>query len=232
LKRDDFLSRLMEVGLRLSKSNYKEGSMVNVKVIIDRNGEDTLVELRKAHEKRESIKFTSIIHGEAPNMVLFGNGYIYCYKCEVTRKLDDYLRFVKKGFIDRTLGCEQIERQEGLISVEKEQDERLLKRIKGGISGKGVKKMLKESDGSIVKIVKAKAGSGKTVSALDVVLNDDRPCLILAPFNNDCKTIEGTAHKIFGKRINRQYGDREDITFHEPNVHNVMVMTYNTSFYP
>ena len=84
-------------------------------------------------------------------------------------------------------------------------------------------------DRDIVKIMKAKAGLGKTTTLLEAVLEDDIPCLILVPFVGDAKTIEGISLKIDDLGVNRQHGDRESRTF--DLIRNVTVMTYNMFVY-
>lgn len=183
IERDEFLSMLKEIGLVIRSLTYTKYESENGEVIIlnERCRNRLISALIDARCKRETIKFVSLVHGSKsnlPNTTLNVDGKIRCWKCSVTMLFEKYIGYVQDNSIDISRQCVSIKDYRIDLGVER----RYIKSLK---------EFLVEASKGTFKILKARAGAGKSTYIVCEMLEKDIPCLILVPTVKDAESIAG-----------------------------------------
>jgi len=199
ISREEFISKLKEVGLIIRsryKTDYKDYDYEDkdIEVLNIGNRNRLLSALIEAKAKKKIVKFLSLVNGSKsglPNTTMNSDGTIRCWKCSITIPFVSYVGYVQDNSIDTSRQCAQVGNYSGdLVAI------KFIKSLKG---------FSVETNKGVVKILKARAGSGKTTYILANVLKAlNVPCLILAPGVKDCESIAGIDPSIV-----RQFGPAE-----------------------
>jgi hypothetical protein len=206
---------LKEVDLFMG-SHYRIGSNYDYEdkdIELLRSGDRNrlLNALIEAKTRKKIVKFSSLVHGSksgSPNTTMYSDGTIRCWRCSITISFVNYIGYVRDNLINASKQCAQVGNYR--------EDQVVRKFIKS------LKEFPIETNKGVVKILKARAGSGKTTCILRSVLKAfSVPCLILAPGVKDCESIAGIDPSIV-----RQFGPAE--TRSSEITSNVMVMTYSS----